>query len=50
MALRMIAKGLYSVIGLNVPEYIGRHPECVKFMLDGLAERGVIYKESVEIL
>ena len=50
VALRMIARGLYTRTGMNVPEYIGPHPECVRFMLDGLAERGVIYKETVEEL
>jgi saccharopine dehydrogenase-like NADP-dependent oxidoreductase len=50
IALRMIAKGLYTRKGMNVPEYIGRHPECVKFMLDGLAKRGVVYKESIEAI
>jgi lysine 6-dehydrogenase len=47
VALRMIAKGLYTHKGISVPEYIGRQPECVKFILDGLAERGVVYKESI---
>ncbi|MEI7898410.1 MAG: saccharopine dehydrogenase C-terminal domain-containing protein [bacterium] len=47
VALRMIAAGLYSHKGISVPEYIGRHPECVKYMLEGLKERGVIYKETI---
>jgi lysine 6-dehydrogenase len=49
VALRMIAAGIYTRTGLNVPEYIGRHPQCVRFMIDGLAERGVIYKETTEV-
>jgi len=48
VALRMIAKGLYSHKGISVPEFIGRQPACVEFMLSGLKERGVIYHETVE--
>jgi lysine 6-dehydrogenase len=48
VALRMIAEGLYNHKGITVPEYIGRHPECVEFMLNGLKERGVIYRETIE--
>ncbi|MCK9613198.1 MAG: saccharopine dehydrogenase C-terminal domain-containing protein [Bacteroidales bacterium] len=48
VALRMIANGLYKQTGLSVPEYIGKYPECVKFMLNGLAERDVNYIETIE--
>ena len=48
MALRMIAQGLYKEAGVSPPEYVGRHPECVEFLLDGLRERGVVYSEQVE--
>lgn len=47
MALRLLAAGLYARKGISPPEYIGEHPDCVTFMLDGLAVRGVIYRESV---
>lgn len=47
VALRMVAKGLYRQPGVSVPEFIGRRPECVKFLLDGLRERGVVYREAV---
>ncbi|NOZ61093.1 MAG: saccharopine dehydrogenase [Calditrichaeota bacterium] len=51
MALRMIAKGLYAEKGISPPEYVGKYPECVSFMLKGLKERGVIYRETIrEIL
>jgi lysine 6-dehydrogenase len=46
-ALRMIAAGLYTRKGISVPEYIGKHPECVRYLLNGLEERGVIYRETV---
>lgn len=48
VAVRMIAGGLYSRKGVSVPEFIGQNPECMKYMLDGLKERGVIYKETIE--
>lgn len=42
---RMIAAGLYNRTGLSVPEYIGQDARAVDFLLKGLEERGVIYKE-----
>jgi lysine 6-dehydrogenase len=50
VAVRMIADGLYNHKGVTVPEYIGKDPACVKYMLDGLKERGVVYNETVESL
>jgi saccharopine dehydrogenase-like NADP-dependent oxidoreductase len=47
MAVRLLANGMYSRKGLSVPEYIGRHPECVEFLLKGLKDRGVVYKETI---
>ncbi len=48
VALRMIANGLYTQKGLSVPEYIGKYPECVEFMLSELAARGINYIETIE--
>ncbi len=48
MAIRMIAGGLYHRKGVSAPEFIGKQPECVKFLLKGLEERGIVYKESIE--
>jgi saccharopine dehydrogenase-like NADP-dependent oxidoreductase len=48
MALRMLANGLYSRKGVSAPEFIGKYPKCVEFLLNGLAERGVVYKEEVK--
>lgn len=48
MALRMLAKGLYTRKGVSAPEFVGKHKQCVDFMLDGLENRGVIYKETIE--
>jgi saccharopine dehydrogenase-like NADP-dependent oxidoreductase len=48
MVLRLLAKGLYTDTGLSTPEYIGKYPECVEFMLKGLKERNIVYKETIE--
>jgi saccharopine dehydrogenase-like NADP-dependent oxidoreductase len=48
MAVRMLAQGLYARKGIIAPEFIGREPECVEFLLDGLKRRGVVYKEKIE--
>ena len=47
-AIRMLAAGLYDRKGVSPPEFVGRDPACVEFMLNGLAERGVVYRHSVE--
>ncbi|HPE55414.1 MAG TPA: saccharopine dehydrogenase C-terminal domain-containing protein [Bacteroidales bacterium] len=47
MALRMVANGLYTQKGVSAPEFIGKNEACVKFMLNGLKERGVIYHEKI---
>ena len=45
---RMIALGLFQRKGISAPEHIGENARCVKFLLSGLAERGVVYREMVE--
>jgi saccharopine dehydrogenase-like NADP-dependent oxidoreductase len=50
MALRMVTNGLYSEKGVTVPEFIGRYPDCVKFILEGLEERNIIYRENINIM
>jgi len=50
MAVRMVASGMYSRIGISAPEYIGRDPGCVEFLLKGLKERGIVYNEKIEEL
>lgn len=47
MAVRMIYRGLYQKKGLSVPEYLGRHPNCLKFILNGLEERGINYNSNI---
>jgi lysine 6-dehydrogenase len=46
--LRLLSKGLFDRKGICPPEYIGQKPECVEFVLNGLKERGVVYKETIE--
>ena len=48
LAARMIARGLYRRKGISAPEHIGLRARCVKFMREGLAERGVFYRETID--
>jgi lysine 6-dehydrogenase len=48
VVLRLIARGLYDRPGLSVPEFIGARPDCVRFLLEGLRERGIAIKATVE--
>jgi saccharopine dehydrogenase-like NADP-dependent oxidoreductase len=48
VAARMLEEGLYRRKGISPPEFIGQQPECVEFMLKGLEERGIVYKETVQ--
>jgi lysine 6-dehydrogenase len=47
---RLLAKGLYSHKGISAPEYLGKDENIVKFLFKGLEERGVVYKEKMEII
>jgi len=47
MAVRLLADGRWSQLGITPPEWIGRDPEAVAFILDGLRARGVDYHETV---
>jgi len=44
VAARMLAQGLYDEVGISPPEFLGRHRERVDFMLEGLAERGIVFE------
>ena len=48
MAIRMLAAGLYDRKGISPPEFVGRDERCVAFMLKGLKERGLNYRQTVE--
>ena len=45
---RLISQGHFNQSGIIAPERIGMDPDCITFILNGLAKRGVIYRESVE--
>ncbi len=47
---RLLSQGLYSRKGVSAPEYLGSDAAIVSFLLEKLKERGVIYKETFEIL
>ena len=47
LALRMIANGLYTTKGISPPEYMGKYPKCIDFLLEGLRDRCVVYYEKV---
>jgi len=48
LAVRLIAQGIYKEKGISPPEFLGRDQQCVDFLLAGLAEREVLYRERVE--
>jgi lysine 6-dehydrogenase len=47
---RLLSKGLYKRKGISAPEYLGKDASIVKFLLDGLKERGVVYTETHEVI
>ena len=49
-AVRMLAAGLWKEMGIVPPEQVGRNEACVEFILSGLRERNVVYRETVESL
>ncbi len=44
--VRLLKEGLFTRRGIIAPEVLGEQQECVRFLLDRLASRGVIYTES----
>ena len=50
MAVRLLLGGFYRTSGITVPEMLGKNEQHVLFMLQGLKDRNVIYREKVEIL
>jgi saccharopine dehydrogenase-like NADP-dependent oxidoreductase len=48
VAVRLLAAGLYTTPGITPPEFLGRYDACVRFLLDGLKQRGVEFKETVD--
>jgi saccharopine dehydrogenase-like NADP-dependent oxidoreductase len=50
VVVRLIKEKVFTQKGLIFPEQIAADPACMDFILKGLAERGVMYKETVEKL
>jgi lysine 6-dehydrogenase len=50
MVARLLSKGLYTRKGVSAPEFLGSDPGIVKFLLEGLSDRGVVYTETKEII
>jgi saccharopine dehydrogenase-like NADP-dependent oxidoreductase len=48
VALRMLVDGLYTEKGVSPPEFMGRVEGCCSYLLQGLAERGIEYRETIE--
>ncbi len=49
-AIRMLAAGLFDEPGIVPLERLGREARCVEFLLAGLRERNVVYRETVEAM
>jgi len=46
--VRLLASGIYRQPGITPPEFVGRDPRAVDFMLTELAKRGIHYHETIE--
>jgi saccharopine dehydrogenase-like NADP-dependent oxidoreductase len=47
-AVRLVAAGMFREVGVHPPETVGASPGCLEFMLDRLAERGVVFRRWVD--
>lgn len=50
MMLRMLVAGLYDRQGVSPPEFVGRSEKATAFILQGLEERGLLFKRTTEEL
>jgi lysine 6-dehydrogenase len=48
--LRLIAKRMFDQKGICPPEFVGKQPECVNFILKNLEERRIVYHQQIEML
>lgn len=49
-AVRLLAENKYLTKGISVGEMMGTNESVVNFMLEGLKERGIVYKSEIEYL
>ncbi len=47
-AVRLVAAGRYREVGVHPPESVGAAPGCLEFMLEHLAERGVVFRRRTD--
>lgn len=45
--VRAVASGLYGAPGISPPEFLGRAPGVYEFVMQELAKRGVVFRETV---
>jgi hypothetical protein len=50
MAVRALAAGLYNQKRISPPEFVGRNEEAIAFILQGLEERGLVFRPKIEQL
>jgi len=50
MVARLLSNGLYNHKGVSAPEFLGKDENIVKFLLNGLKDRGVVYTEKMEVI
>ena len=45
--VRLLADGRFDHSGICPPEFIGQNPECYRYVIEGLGEKGIDFKETV---
>ena len=50
VAARLLASGVFAQSGICPPEFLGRHPVAYSALMQGLRERGVFFRETVETI
>jgi len=50
MAVRLMAGNYYRETGITVPEMLGKNEDHVLFILNGLKDRNIIYREKIQEL
>ncbi|MEN8152771.1 MAG: saccharopine dehydrogenase C-terminal domain-containing protein [Acidobacteriota bacterium] len=48
MVTRLLSKGLYKKKGISPPEFVGREPGTIDFIIKGLEERGIKFLKKEE--
>jgi saccharopine dehydrogenase-like NADP-dependent oxidoreductase len=49
-AVRLVAAGRFREVGVHPPEDVGAAPGCLEFMIERLAERGVVFRRRTDRL